>query len=151
MDVVVSTASFFHQQLNVRGKLISDEDFTNTLLTSLPDTWSPFITTINASGVAISSEVLIARILDEDCTQQTSMAWQTALKANTPGKKPKGGPGDTKGKCRNCGKKGCYEKDCWAKGGSKENQAPAWFKQPKEKDLAKQSKMLILHLWLIIK
>ena len=58
-----------HQQLNVRGQLISDKDFTNTLLTSLPDTWSPFITTINASGAAISSEVLIARILDEDRTR----------------------------------------------------------------------------------
>ena len=58
-----------HQQLDVRGQLIADEDFTNTLLTSLPETWSTFITTINASGVAISSEVLIARILDEDRTR----------------------------------------------------------------------------------
>ena len=58
---------------------------------------------------------------------------------NTPGKKPKGGPSATKGKCRNCSKKGHYEKDCWAKGGGKEGQAPAWFKQPKEKDSAKQS------------
>ena len=67
------------------------------------------------------------------------MAWQTVLKVNTPGKKPKGGPSATKGKCRNYGKKGHYEKDCWAKGGGKEGQAPAWFKQPKEKGLAKQS------------
>ena len=80
------------------------------------------------------------RILDEDRTRQTGMAQQTALKANTPGKKPKGGPNATKGKCRNCGKKGHYEKDCWAKGGGTEGQALAWFKQPKEKDSAKQSK-----------
>ena len=58
-----------HQQLNARGQLISNEDFTNTLLTSLLDTWSPFIMTINTSGTAISSEVLIARILDEDRTR----------------------------------------------------------------------------------
>ena len=87
-----------HQQLNARGQLITNEDFTNTLLTSLPDTWSPFITTINATGAAISSEILIARILDEDHTQKASIAQQTALKAHNPGKKPKGGPNAMRGK-----------------------------------------------------
>ena len=80
-----------HQQLNTRGQLISDEDFTNTLLTSLPDTWSPFITTINASRAAISLEVLIARILDEDCTWRTGTARQTALKAKYPWEEAKRG------------------------------------------------------------
>ena len=36
-----------YQQLNARGQLVTDEDFANTLLTSLPETWSSFITTIN--------------------------------------------------------------------------------------------------------
>ena len=88
-----------YQKLNARGQLITNEDFTNTLLTSLPDTWSPFFTTINATRAAIFSENLISRILDEDCTWQAGTARQMALKAHNPGKKPKGKPGAMKGKC----------------------------------------------------
>ena len=62
-----------YQQLSTRGQLISDEDFANTLLTSLPDTWSAFITAINASGALITSEILIAWILDED--RVNGVAW----------------------------------------------------------------------------
>ena len=36
--------------------------------------------------------------------------------------------GSTKGKCNNCGKKGHWVKDCWARGGGKEGQAPKWWK-----------------------
>ena len=39
-----------YQQLNARGQLVTDEDLANTLLTSLPESWSSFITTINATG-----------------------------------------------------------------------------------------------------
>ena len=64
-----------------------------------------------------------------------------ALKADQPTRnKGKGRQqGATKGNCQNCGKKRHYIKDCWAKGGGKEGQAPKWFKQPKETDTAKQS------------
>ena len=55
-----------YQQLNTRGQLVTNEDLANTLLTSLLETWSLFITTINATGTLITSEILIARILDED-------------------------------------------------------------------------------------
>ena len=54
------------QELNVRGHYISDTKFANTLLTSLPDSWSVFITVVNASGISPSADVLIARVLDED-------------------------------------------------------------------------------------
>ena len=70
--------------------------------------------------------------------KRASSARQTALKVQ--GKQSKGGqPGATKGNCRNCGKKGHYVADCWAKGGGKEGQMPKWFKAPKEKDSAKQT------------
>ena len=52
------------QELSAHGQLITDADFSNTLLTSLLDSWSSFINAVNTSGVAISSDVLIARILD---------------------------------------------------------------------------------------
>ena len=43
-----------YQQLNARGQLVTNEDFANTLLTSLLETWSSFISTINATGMLIT-------------------------------------------------------------------------------------------------
>ena len=39
-----------YQQLNARGQLVTNEDLANTLLTSLPESWSSFITTIMLQG-----------------------------------------------------------------------------------------------------
>ena len=58
------------QELNACGQLVTDVDFTNMLLTSLPDLWSLFITAENAGGATLTSDILIVRILDED------RAWQ---------------------------------------------------------------------------
>ena len=55
------------QELNAQGHYISDTEFTNTLLTSLPDSWSAFITVVNASGIGPLVDVLIAWVLNEDC------------------------------------------------------------------------------------
>ena len=127
-----------YQQLNARGQLVTDKDLANTLFTSLPEKWSSFITTINTTGMLITLEILIARILDEDRSRRPGTVQQTVLKAQGPGKKSKGGQtGNTKGKCQNCSKKGHYEKECWVKGSGKEGQALAWFK-PKNADSAKQ-------------
>jgi gag-polypeptide of LTR copia-type/Pol polyprotein, beta-barrel domain/Integrase core domain/Domain of unknown function (DUF4219)/GAG-pre-integrase domain/Zinc knuckle len=115
------------QELSARGQLITDTDFSNTLLTSLPDSWSSFITAVNAGGIAISSDVLIARILDEDRVRQAGSTRQTALRTQS-----RDDSGATKGKCRNCGKKGHYVRDCWAQGGGKEGQAPSWYKTKNE-------------------
>ena len=105
------------------------------LLTLLPDTWSTFITTVNATGGMISSETLPAWIMDEDHICHAGSTKQTTLQAK--GWKLKSEQlGTTKGKFWNCGKKGHYVKDCWEKGGGKEGQAPAWFKQLKEEELA---------------
>ena len=134
------------QELNTRGHYISDTEFANTLLTSLPDSWSAFITVVNASGIGPSADVLIVQVLDEDCARKVGSARQTALKAQQRHKPKKDDSGATKGKCRNCSKKGHYIKDCWAKGGGQEGQAPKWFKpketakQAEEKDFAFMSK-----------
>ena len=87
------------QELNVRGHYISDTEFTNTLLTSLPDSWSAFITTVNASGIGPSADVLIAWVLNEDHAQKVRSAWQMALKAQQRHKPKKDDSGATKGKC----------------------------------------------------
>ena len=45
-----------------------------------------------------------------------------------------------KGKCRNCGKKGHWVKDCWEPGGDKEGQFPKWWKtQDKAKQMQEKS------------
>ena len=134
------------QELNTHGHYISNTKFANTLLTSLPDSCSAFITAVNASGIGPSADVLIAQVLDEDCTWKVGSAQQTVLKVQQHHKPKKDDSGATKGKCWNCGKKGHYIKDCWTKGGGQEGQAPKWFKpketakQAEEKDFAFMSK-----------
>ena len=134
------------QELNAWGHYISDTKFTNTLLMSLPDSWLVFITVVNASGIGPLADVLIAQVLDEDHAQKVGSAQQMMLKAQQHHKPKKDNSGATKGKCQNCSKKGHYVKDCWAKGGGQEGQAPKWFKpketakQAEEKDFAFMSK-----------
>ena len=53
------------QMLHVMGELISNQDFSNTLLMSLPKLWSMFITAINAGLPMLTSDALIAHTLEE--------------------------------------------------------------------------------------
>ena len=119
------------KQLHALGDLIKDHNFCNVLLTSLPGSWSTFLTAINASLPTLSSDVLIARVLEEDWMHRSTHGTDTVLRVQD--KRGKGhnrcnDGGTTKGKCNNCGKKGHWVKDCWAKGGGKEGQAPKWWK-----------------------
>ena len=121
------------QELNAHSQLITDVDFTNTLLTSLPDSQSPFITAENAGGATLTSDILIVRLLDEDQAHQAGMAQQIALKVQSCDDS-----GAIKGKCCNCSKKGHYVSDCWVEGGGKEGQAPTWYKS-KNNDTIQQA------------
>ena len=47
------------QMLHTMGELISDWDFSNTLLTSLPKSWLMFITAVNAGLPMQTSGALI--------------------------------------------------------------------------------------------
>ena len=62
------------QELNAQGHYISNNEFANTLLTSLPDSWSAFITAVNTSRISPSADVLIAQVLNEDHTQKIGLA-----------------------------------------------------------------------------
>lgn len=50
------------QKLNAHGQLITDTDFSNTVLTFLPESWSPFATLVNAGGCPDSQDP--GKILD---------------------------------------------------------------------------------------
>ena len=60
MEEHVQKLCRLQEQLNTRGQMVSNKDCTNTLLTLLLDTWSTFITTVNATGGMITLETLIA-------------------------------------------------------------------------------------------
>jgi len=47
------------------GELISDRDFSNMLLMSLLKSWSMFITAVNAGLPMLTSDALIAQIMEE--------------------------------------------------------------------------------------
>ena len=68
MEEHIQKLCSFQKQLHALGDLIKDRDFCNVLLTSLPGSWSTFLTAINASLPMLSSDVLIARVLEEDRT-----------------------------------------------------------------------------------
>jgi hypothetical protein len=95
--------------------LSQPQHFTNTLLTSLPESWSTFITAVNAGIVTLTSDGLIARILEEYWLQKLTTEKTTALKAQDSKT-----TSATKVKCFNCGAKGHKKVDCWEKGGGKE-------------------------------
>ena len=66
-----------------------------------------------------------------------------ALRAQDKWGKGKNGHNDsgaTKGKCHNCGKKGHWVNNCWAKGGDKEGQVPKWWKGDSAKNFTDSTK-----------
>jgi len=80
---------------------LSDEDFSITMLTSLPDTWNTFISAIDSTALS-NSNALIARILEEDRHLRSKGDPNTSLAAREKPKKKKYNPNVT---CYNCGKK----------------------------------------------
>ena len=104
---------------------------------NFPNT-TTFIMAVNAGLLMLMSDALIARILEEYKSRQAGSGGM-ALKGAEQDKKSKQF-GGMKGKCRNCGKKGHWVKDCWEPGGDKEGQAPEWWKsQDKAKQMQEKS------------
>ena len=68
MEEHIQKLRSLQKQLHALGDLIKDCNFCNVLLTSLPGSWSTFLTAINASLPTLSSDVLITRVLEEDQT-----------------------------------------------------------------------------------
>ena len=65
MEEHIQKLCSLQQTLHAMGELISDRDFSNTLLMSLPKSWSTFIMAVNAGLLILTSDALIARILEE--------------------------------------------------------------------------------------
>ena len=87
---------------------LSDEDFSITMLTSLPDTWNTFISAIDSTALS-NLNTLIVQILEEDRRLRSKGDPNTSLAAREKPKKTKYNLNVT---CYNCGKKGHIKPDC---------------------------------------
>ena len=136
------------EQLASMGKEVSDEDYLDTLLASLPPSYSGAVQAISASA-RLSPDSLTPDIFEQLIKDEYERR-QIADKETKAKDKAKDKPDSTKdealtadsGKkkdkdkrkveCFNCKKKGHYKSDCWAKGGGKEGQGPKRGKSTKD-------------------
>jgi hypothetical protein len=132
--------------LRKMGAAVTDKDFLDILMTSLPESWDTFTNmymTANATGInKITSQEFISAVNDE-LSRQTAHETKsdTALKAYLPASRPANGTctGGIKGKCYNCSRPGHKKEDCWVKGGGKEGQGPVRGRQAKKGDTANKA------------
>jgi hypothetical protein len=117
------------------GKSITDEDYTNMLLTSLPTSYDGVVSSISVS-VHLGSKALMVEIFEQLILDEAEW-WQVkdrytesrdeAQAADSGKWKGKDKSKDKKKvECYNCCKTRHYKSGCWAKGGGKEGQGPWW-------------------------
>lgn len=102
----IRTLRSYQEELQSLGEQIKDTEFSIILLTSLPDSWNNYISSIDTTTLDNAAK-LIARILEHDRRMQLQNQGDTALPARN-GKK-KYNPDVT---CYGCGKRGHIKPDC---------------------------------------
>ena len=120
------------------GAVISDTDFYAIILGSLPESYRPLLSSINAAA-RISQKVLtlyeLVNVISEEYEHCQLMdnrplkkGSNAALSASaSTGKKHGNNSANTASQditCYNCDRKGHYKADCWRSGGGKEGQRP---------------------------
>lgn len=92
--------------------LLTDNDLAMVMLTALPPTWDPFISSITGLSVLSSADVT-GRVLQEDNRRKDRSSSETSLVATSKSRTQK-----TKFRagvvCHNCGKEGHIRPDCRA-------------------------------------
>ena len=124
------------EQLAGMGKLISNEDYTDILLTSLPASYNSSCSSISNSthlgSKSLTADVFESLILDEFTWRKLKKLQALSMKDEAfATEAPK-----SKKQCSNCNKRGHLKADCWAKGGGKEGQG---LRRGKDKDKSKDS------------
>jgi transposase InsO family protein len=141
----ISRLRQLQEELHIFGNLVSDEDFVMILLTSLPESWDNYTTSLFGSSgnkPTIKSHELVAVLLEEDRRRKARSGESsgTALHAHAKARGKFGDDNPNKDKeCFNCRKKGHVKGDCWAKGGGKEGQGPKGRKGSKKGNKANQA------------
>ena len=147
------------EQLAGMGRTVSDNDYTNTLLASLPASYSSSIQSMSISahlgGITITPTVIEGLIIDKfECCKiynnnKTKDAKNKALTAESS----KVGKNKDKWnvKCFNCKKKGHYKFECYVKGGGQEGQGLKQGKSTKDSTAPAEAKVEELEAWAVIK
>jgi hypothetical protein len=125
------------ETLSGMGASISDTDFAAIILGSLPESYRPILSSMNAAAriaktpltpydiVSFVTEEYEHRQLSVSRASHAKKGGNSALSVDNSRKgsaKAKGASPDVT--CYNCQCKGHYKADCWSKGGGKEGQAP---------------------------
>ena len=119
------------EQLPAMGKAVMDEDYTDTLLTSLLASYDSTVSSMSMSmrfgTKVLTSEIFKQFILDKSECQQVKDKYvescNEALATESGSWKGKDKSKDKKKvECYNCHKTRHYKSECWAKGGGKEGQ-----------------------------
>ena len=122
----------FREQLAAMGQSISDEEYVNMLMGSLPASYDPNISMITTNAdmnaSAITPATVICIITDEydKCTLRKSKSKLSQDEAFTVDAQKIKKKKKSDVECFNCHKKGHMKSDCWVKGGGKEGQ---WLKK----------------------
>ena len=139
----ISKLRQLQEELHIMGSLVSDEDFVMILLTSLPESWDNYTTSLFGSSgnkPNTKSHELVALLLEEDRRRKArnGESSATVLQVKAKGKSRADNPNKDK-ECFNCHKRGHVSTDCWSKGGGKEGQGPRGRKGPKRGNRANQA------------
>lgn len=117
-----------HQRANAIGSNVTDADFREIILTSLPSSWDVVVATLHSAATSTDMIVLLdlhwSRI-NRNAKVKSSGTSAVALKANGRS------GGFTRKICSNpsCGRRGHTIEQCYWPGGGKEGQFPAGFGQ----------------------
>jgi hypothetical protein len=122
------------EDLAAMGHTPGDDEFYAIILGSLPYSFEPFISALNATssvlGTVLSPDELMQAFTDEydrrNLGKSSKKVEENVAFSTEEGNGRKGN--GQRGKCYNCGKPGHRKDDCWAEGGGKEDQKPDWLK-----------------------
>jgi hypothetical protein len=112
------------------GTIVDDEDYTAIVIRSLPDSYRPMISALEAAAGYLSKVVTAQELITTvnveyehrllHNPQSARKGGNAALHAGNGTRQGRGAMKDTV--CYNCNKTGHFKSDCWAKGGRKEGQ-----------------------------
>ena len=137
------------EDLAAMGHPSGEDEFYAIILESLPISFEPFISAMNATssvlGTVLSANKLMQAFTDEyDCQnlgKSPKKEENEAFSAEDDTERKGKGRNSKRGCCYNCGKPGYRKYDCWKEGSGKEGQKPNWLKEKKkwQKERGKES------------